>query len=178
VSFEGLRSAGVTPTTLIWRDGLPQWTAASELPELAGLFRTQASPIELAAAPSRYSAQPTAAAGQAYSPQAYAAQSYPTQGGYVQYQAPQAALATNGLAVASLVMGILAPLLMCVYFIGIVPAVLAIIFGHMARGQISRGQGSGDGLAIAGLVLGYIAAGLIAAVFVVAIIFVAAAAAR
>jgi hypothetical protein len=96
----------------------------------------------------------------------------------VQYQAPQAALATNGLAVASLVMGIHAPLLMCVYFIGIVPAVLAIIFGHMARGQISRGQGSGDGLAIAGLVLGYIAAGLIAAVFVVAIIFVAAAAAR
>ncbi len=40
-------------------------------------------------------------------------------------------------------------------FIG---AIIAVIMGHMARGEIQRSQGAmtGDGFAIAGLVLGYI----------------------
>ena len=58
---------------------------------------------------------------------------------------------TNSLAVASLVTGILSWLL-CPF----VGAVLAVIFGHVARGQIKqRGEGGG-GMAIAGLVLGYV----------------------
>jgi Domain of unknown function (DUF4190)/Domain of unknown function (DUF1707) len=56
---------------------------------------------------------------------------------------------TNGLAVASLVAGFL--------WLGWFGSILAVIFGHIAIGQINRsgGRESGTGLAIAGLVLGY-----------------------
>ncbi|KAF1689568.1 DUF4190 domain-containing protein [Pseudoxanthomonas koreensis] len=64
---------------------------------------------------------------------------------------------TSSLAIASLVAGILGWTL--VPFIG---TLVAIVCGHMARGEIRRsnGQLDGDGLAIAGLVLGWIAAAL------------------
>lgn len=58
---------------------------------------------------------------------------------------------TNGLAIASLVTGILA-WVMC----PLLSAVLAIIFGHIARGQIKQSGEGGGGLAMAGLVLGYV----------------------
>lgn len=35
----------LTPTTLVWRDGMPQWTAASELPELRSLFPATPPPL-------------------------------------------------------------------------------------------------------------------------------------
>jgi Domain of unknown function (DUF4190)/Domain of unknown function (DUF1707) len=56
---------------------------------------------------------------------------------------------TNGLAVASLVAGFL--------WLGWFGSILAVIFGHIALGQInhSGGRETGSGLAIAGLVLGY-----------------------
>jgi hypothetical protein len=54
----------------------------------------------------------------------------------------------NGLAIASFVLG-----LFCIAWIG---SILAVIFGHVALGQISRSRDTGRGLAIAGLVLGYI----------------------
>lgn len=55
---------------------------------------------------------------------------------------------TNGLAIASMVLGIL-----WVWWIG---SVLAVVFGHIALGQIKRTGQGGRGMAIAGLVLGYI----------------------
>lgn len=69
------------------------------------------------------------------------------------YQQPAYGYAprTNGLAIASLVTGILAWVL-C----PLLSAVLAIIFGHIARGQIKQSGEAGGGLAIAGLVLGYV----------------------
>lgn len=76
---------------------------------------------------------------------------------------------TNGLAVAALVLGILCfPL----YFLAIILAPLAIIFGAKARGQIRRDPGQkGDGLALAGLILGCV--GLVFALIIVAaIVFV------
>jgi hypothetical protein len=56
---------------------------------------------------------------------------------------------TNGLAVASLVAGFL--------WVAWFGSILAVIFGHMALGQINRsgGRETGSGMAIAGLVLGY-----------------------
>ena len=56
---------------------------------------------------------------------------------------------TNGLAVASLIAGF--------FWLGWVGSILAVIFGHIALGQISRsgGREGGSGMAIAGLVLGY-----------------------
>src|SRR5262245_43562931 len=61
---------------------------------------------------------------------------------------------TNGLAVAALVLGIL-----WLYWIG---SILAVIFGHVAKGQIERAGGAqtGRGMAIAGLVLGWVGVGV------------------
>ena len=57
---------------------------------------------------------------------------------------------TNGTAVASLVIGILS-WFMCPVLGGL----LAVIFGHTARGQIRRTGEGGGGMALAGLILGY-----------------------
>jgi hypothetical protein len=79
------------------------------------------------------------------------AQPYPGYG-YPGYGAPR----TNGLAVASLVLGIL----MCTpYAIG---SILAVIFGVIAQNQIkaSGGRDGGAGLAKAGLILGCVGIGL------------------
>ncbi|WEV26960.1 DUF4190 domain-containing protein [Streptomyces sp. 71268] len=63
---------------------------------------------------------------------------------------------TNGLAVASMVLGIL-----WLYWIG---SILALIFGYVARNQIrERGEGGG-GMATAGLVLGWVGVGTLTAV--------------
>ena len=72
---------------------------------------------------------------------------------------------TNGLAVASMVLGIL-----CLYGIG---SILALVFGYQAKGQIERsgGRESGRGMAIAGIVLGWIGLALMAFV-VIAIVSV------
>lgn len=55
---------------------------------------------------------------------------------------------TNGLAIASLCCGVSG-------FIYGVPAVLAIIFGFVARSQIGQTHEDGGGLALAGIILGF-----------------------
>ncbi|MDA2979216.1 MAG: DUF4190 domain-containing protein [Actinomycetota bacterium] len=69
---------------------------------------------------------------------------------------------TNGLAIASLVLGIL-----WLWWVG---SVLAVIFGHVSLSQIkvSNGTQGGRGMAIAGLVLGYI--GIASIAFLIAVI--------
>lgn len=64
---------------------------------------------------------------------------------------------TNGLAVASLILGIL-----WMYWVG---SILAIIFGIIARRQIdaSHGTQDGRGMATAGIILGWVGVGLTAA---------------
>jgi hypothetical protein len=52
---------------------------------------------------------------------------------------------TNGFAIASLVLS-----LTCC------GGILAVIFGHVALGQIKRRGAEGRGLAIAGLIIGYV----------------------
>jgi hypothetical protein len=70
----------------------------------------------------------------------------PAYGGYV------ASSRTNGLAIASLVCSL-------VGFVACgVPAILGVVFGHVARGQIQRsgGREDGEGMALAGLIVGYV----------------------
>ena len=62
-----------------------------------------------------------------------------------------AAVGTNGMAIASLVLGIL-----WLYWVG---SVLALIFGYTARAQIRQTGESGGGMAVAGIVLGWIGVG-------------------
>ncbi len=74
---------------------------------------------------------------------------------------PPMPVKTNGMAIASMVLGIVAVPLLCCWFIGVVPAVLAIIFGFLAKNNIKSSYGAekGDGMAIAGIVLGFVAIG-------------------
>jgi hypothetical protein len=61
---------------------------------------------------------------------------------------------TSGPAVISLVFGII-----CWFALPFVGAIVAVVCGHLARGEIRRappGSVDGDGLALAGMVLGYI----------------------
>ena len=57
---------------------------------------------------------------------------------------------TNGLAIASLVLGIV--------WMGGVGAILALVFGYISKNQIDASQGrqGGRGMAVAGIVLGWI----------------------
>ena len=84
--------------------------------------------------------------------------------GYAPYPPPAIApsRSTNGLAIAALVLGIL-----WIYGVG---SVLAIIFGHVAMGQIdsSNGRQSGRGMALAGAILGYVGAAVMVLVLIVA----------
>jgi len=70
-----------------------------------------------------------------------------------QYGTQFPAQKTNGMAIASLVSGILG-LTMCAG----VGSVFALIFGYIGRGQIKRSQGTegGSGMAMTGIVLGWI----------------------
>jgi uncharacterized protein DUF4190 len=69
------------------------------------------------------------------------------------YQPYGPARPTNGLAVASMVLGIL-----WIYWIG---SILALVFGYVARDQIRRTGQGGDGMAVAGIVLGWVGVGFL-----------------
>lgn len=74
---------------------------------------------------------------------------------------------TNGMAVASMVLGIL-----WLYWIG---SILALIFGYIARRQIRERGESGNGMAIAGIVLGWVGVGVALVLLVVLLISLTAA---
>ncbi len=67
------------------------------------------------------------------------------------------------MAIASLVLGLL--------WIWAIGSVLAIVFGHIAMGQIDRSGGlqSGRGMALAGTILGYVGTGLTVLLFLAAV---------
>ena len=86
-------------------------------------------------------------------PPAPAAPAYGQQpGGYGYQSTPR----TNGLAIASLVLGI-AQIFLC-----IIGGILALVFGYISRRQIDESGGTqgGRGMAIAGIILGWIGIGL------------------
>jgi hypothetical protein len=133
--LQGLVQSGqFQRTDLVWTEGMKDWAPA----QAAG---------ELGLAPSVL-------------PQAGAAPDAPVPP-EINFQGAVAAPALKpaGLAIASLVLGILGILLCgcCGPF-----SLLAVIFGHVAWAQVNRQPAvfSGKGMAIAGLILGYL--GLIA----------------
>jgi hypothetical protein len=87
-------------------------------------------------------------------PPAYGGAGY----GYTPYTASSG---TNGMAIASLVLGIL--------WIDFIGSVLALIFGYIALGQIKKRNQGGRAFALAGIVLGWIGVALLAVAVVYAI---------
>ena len=121
-----IASGGVGPETLVWRDGMKDWLPLLSVPELQG---------------------------DAVSPYVQPGQG-PIPGGYVPgYYQPVAP--TSGLAIASMVCGIVA-IITC-YFAGLL-GLPAVICGHLAISQINGSSMpmGGRGMAITGLILGYL----------------------
>ena len=87
-------------------------------------------------------------------PPAYGGAGY----GYTPYVANRG---TNGMAIASLVLGIL--------WLDWIGSILALIFGYIALSQIKRRQQGGRALAIAGIILGWIGIGFLLLVIVFAL---------
>ena len=115
-----------------------------------------AQPYGQAAQPYGQTAQPYGQAPQPYGqqPPPYGQQPYaqpygPPPYGYG-YPPPQR---TNGLAIASMVLGIL-----WIYWIG---SILALVFGYIAKRQIRERGESGGGMATAGIVLGWVGVGFL-----------------
>jgi hypothetical protein len=99
-------------------------------------------------APPQYApAQPTA--GPAYGN--YPANQYPNQ--YATYAAPAP---PSGLAITSMILGIVGVLCSFFYGFGLFPAIAAIITGHIAR----KKQPHARGFWLAGLITGYVGLGL------------------
>ncbi len=70
----------------------------------------------------------------------------------------------NGLGVAAMVLGIIAVVGFCMWGIGVILGILALVFGIIGQGRAKRGEATNGGMALAGVVLGSIAI-LIGAVF-------------
>lgn len=66
----------------------------------------------------------------------------------------------SGMAVASMVLGVLGITVgLCLLFFPVMP-ILAVVFGHLALRQISSTGAPGRGVAITGVVTGYVGIGL------------------
>ncbi|MHB1560289.1 MAG: GYF domain-containing protein [Isosphaeraceae bacterium] len=138
-ALQHLASSGaIGPTTLVWRNGLPSWVPARQVPDLRFPAPAEVIPGLM---------------GDSTHQQAPAAWNQPPGG-----QMPQ----TSGLAIASLVLGLL---WLCGF-----GSLLATIFGAVALSQIARSNGRilGKGMAIAGLVLGIVGLSLYAFPFTLA----------
>lgn len=106
-------------------------------------------------------AEPPGYGQQQYGAPPYDSHPYPPPPGYGQqfppygqppYGAP-VSQSTNGMAIASMVLGIL-----WLWWIG---SLLALIFGYVAKNQIRERGDSGGGMATAGIVLGWIGVGFL-----------------
>ena len=151
-TLEQLASLDLKPDTLVWHDGMPDWRPASAMPELAPLFESSPTPTIPMPAASLATSVPLAAA--------------------LPYQSPVTTNSRqNGMAIASLVLGIVGLATLLCYLIGIMPAILAIIFGVIARRDIKRHGGQGYGMATAGLICGSITVGLLFVTFLVLAVY-------
>lgn len=148
-----LLSKGLKPDSLVWTEGMADWQAAATVPEVAALL---AAPAEVGAGESNavnpVSASvpfPPGVAGTTSSPPS----ARPNMMAYrTANQDPG-----NGLAVASMVLGIVSFPLLIFYCAGFITAILAIVFGFIARGKIHRGETQvGKGMATAGIIMGVI----------------------
>jgi hypothetical protein len=122
-----LASGALTGDSMVWWEGLPEWTPLSRTP--------LAAPAGAPGIPATTPVGPGAVA--------------------------PVGTKTSGLAITSLVTGVAAvPTAFC-YGLGVIPGIVAVVTGHIARKRIKRDPTEGgEGMALAGLICGYISIGL------------------
>ncbi|MFE3518108.1 DUF4190 domain-containing protein [Streptomyces sp. NPDC059166] len=104
---------------------------------------------------------PSAAYGYPAAPSA--GYGYPGYPGYAGQQ-PWGPAPANGLGIAAMVLGIIAVVGFCMWGLGVILGILALIFGIIGRGRAKRGEATNGGMALAGIILGSVSI-VIGAVF-------------
>lgn len=140
---------------LAWSEGMSDWTPVGQIPEL----KIQAPVREETPAP-------PVAATTSYAPSPYQSPTSPAAApvAVAPGQAP-----AQGLAIGSMVCGILAFLGCCAWYLAGPLAVVAVVLGHIAisRNRANPAANGGKSMAKTGLILGYIA--LLAAIVIAAL---------
>ena len=152
--INSLLSAGqLSASDLAWQEGMAQWEPLSRIPGVNAAGGPPPMPGGVPAVRSAYQPPQSNVA-----PQGMAA-------------GPPS---TSGMAIASLVLGILCLLLFFTHIFALIIGLLAVIFGHVSRGAINRSRGrlGGGGMALAGLITGYIGMVLAIILLIVAAVFV------
>ena len=180
-SLEEMAQCGLRPDTLVWREGLDNWQRMDTVPELIALV-PNASVAPVAATPSKNLAEPAPVAP----PAPPAGQWAPPPVGYgvagsEQYrigsQSAVGAPPVSGMAIASLVLGIVSLLSFCLFHLGIIIglpcAILALVFGVLARPKVNTGEMGGRGMALAGLICGSIYLALLVIGVIAVLVFIA-----
>ncbi|MEU6622148.1 DUF4190 domain-containing protein [Streptomyces litmocidini] len=101
----------------------------------------------------------------ATTPPAASGYGYPGYSGYAQPGQPGWPQApSNGMGTTAMVLGIIAVAGFCLYGLGVVLGILALIFGIIGMKKAGRGEATNRGMALAGVILGSIGI-LVSAVF-------------
>ncbi len=176
---------GLRAESLVWTEGMPQWQRADQVEAVAALLRSSPAAwrhrppgIHPTAAPSDAVDTPVASPLSPLdegSSSAYQQSPWPHTQRTLAYQSSLPPVGNfplpQGMAVASLVLGILSLVFLLVYCAGVVPAILAVVFGHVSLSRVRAGTESGRGMALAGLICGYISLGLTASMVIVLVLF-------
>ena len=152
--INNLLAAGqLSAADLAWQEGMAQWEPLSSIPGVNAVGGPPPMPGGVPAVRSAYRPPQSNVA-----PQGMAA-------------GPPS---TSGMAIASLVLGILCLILFFTHIFALIIGLLAVIFGHVSRGAINRSRGriGGGGMALAGLITGYIGMVLAVILLVIAAVFV------
>lgn len=74
---------------------------------------------------------------------------------------------SNGLGLASMIVGIISIPLACCFSLGTIGGIVAVVLGFLGKGKASRGEATNRGQAMAGIICGFVAIviGLIWGVF-------------
>lgn len=184
-SLEELSQFGLRPDTLVWREGMANWQRMDTVPELMALI-PNASVAPAAVPPAESLAEPAPASAPAIAPLEMAPPSpaaqphvaYASAPNYaIQYQSAIAAPPASGMAIASLVLGIVSLLSVCLFHLGAIVglpcAIMAIVFGVLAKPKINTGESGGRGMALAGIICGSIYLALVVLVVIAAVVFIA-----
>ena len=144
----------IGPSDLAWCEGMSDWMPVGQIPQL----KIEAPPAREDAPPPVFGAPTPAATSSPYqSPVSPAAAPAPGQLMPGQKQ-------SQGLAIGSMVCGILAFIGCCAWYLAGPLGLVAVILGHIAISKIKSNPAAngGKGMARTGLILGYV--GLIASV--------------
>lgn len=77
---------------------------------------------------------------------------------------------SNGLGLASMIVGIVSIPLICCFSIGTLGGIAAVVLGFLGKAKADRGEATNRGQALAGIICGFVAVGLGLLLFIFGIV--------